>query len=316
MGVARRRRVVFLGTPHFAVPSLEALLRAGHDVVEVLTQPDRPKGRKQEVAQSAVKEFALVNRLPVFQPERARRPEAVERLRALQPDLMVVVGYGQILPQSIIDIAPLGVVNVHASLLPKLRGAAPVQWAIVRGERMTGVTTMRIDAGLDTGDMLLRAETTIAAEEDAVALAERLSHLGAELLRETIARIEEIRAEPQDNAQATLAPILTKHDGLIDWTRSALEIHNQVRGLVPWPGAHTTFHGRSLHIWKARLAMVTHGVRSGTLLAGRTAQIACGEGTVLEALELQAEGRKRVSAEAFRNGLHLHDTEVLGAAAV
>ncbi len=307
------RRVVFLGTPQFAVPSLAALLEAGHEVLEVVSQPDRPKGRKQQLAQSPVKEFALLRALPVFQPERARRPEAVEHLRALRPDLMVVVGYGQILPQSIIDIAPLGIINVHASLLPKLRGAAPIQWAISNGDAVTGVTTMQIDAGLDTGDILLRAQTPILPDDDAVSLGDRLSHLGANLLIDTIERLSETVPLKQNAAEATLAPILKKEDGVIDWNRTAREIGNQIRGLVPWPGAHTTFRGHMLHIWKAQIAMESHDLMPGTLKTGHAAHIACGGGTVLRALELQAEGRKRVSAEAFMNGIHLHDNEVLGA---
>ncbi len=307
------RRVVFLGTPQFAVPSLAALLDAGYEVLEVVTQPDRPKGRKQELIHSPVKEFALRRGLPLFQPERARRPEAVDHLRALQPDLMVVVGYGQILPQAIIDIAPLGIINVHASLLPKLRGAAPIQWAISNGEEITGVTTMQIDAGLDTGDILLRAETPILADDDAVSLGERLSHLGARLLIETVARLPEIVPLKQDAAEATLAPILKKEDGLIDWSRMAAHIGNQIRGLLPWPGAHTIFRGHLLHIWKAQAAFESHDLAPGTLKRGTAAHIACGGGTMLRALEVQAEGRKRVSGEAFMNGIHLHDNEVLGA---
>ncbi len=309
----KRRRIVFLGTPPFAVPSLAALLDAGHDVAEVVSQPDRPRGRKQELTQSAVKQFAISRGLSVFQPERARKPEAVEHLRALAPDLMVVVGYGQILPQSIIDIAPLGIINVHASLLPKLRGAAPVQWSIVRGDRVTGVTTMQINAGLDTGDILLRASTEIGPEEDAVALAERLSHLGAKLLTETLDRLEQITPEKQDDAQSTLAPILTKEDGRINWARPVAEIHNQIRGLQPWPGAYTTFRGQLLYIVKSRCSSEMQALPPGTLIPGKKAVIVCGGGTTLEALELQAEGRKRLPAEAFMNGLHLQQNESLGA---
>ena len=310
MGVARRR-IVFLGTPQFAVPSLEALLDAGHCVVEVVSQPDRPRGRKQEVGQSAVKQCAVSGGVPIFQPERARRPEAVEHLRALRPELMVVVGYGQILPQSIIDIAPLGIINVHASLLPKLRGAAPVQWAIVRGERVTGVTTMQINAGLDTGDMLLRAETEIGNDENAVMLAERLSHLGAALLTETIDRLEQITPQKQDDSQATLAPILTKEDGRIDWSRSAAEIHNQVRGLQPWPGAYTNLRGQMLYLLKTR-PTIGDDTPAGTLMTGKSVRVSCGARSLLEVLELQLEGRKKVSAEAFMNGLRLQENERLG----
>ena len=304
---------MFLGTPEFAVPSLAALLRAGHQVLQVVTQPDRPKGRKQELAQSAVKQFALAQGLPVYQPERVRRPEAIEALRALHPDLMVVVGYGQILPQVLIDVAPHGILNVHASLLPNLRGAAPVQWSIANGDSITGVTTMRINAGLDTGDVLLRATTEIDADEDAIQLASRLSVLGAELLVETVEKLETIQPEKQDDAQATFAPILTKEHGRIDWHRTALEIHNQIRAFVAWPGAYTTFRGRSLHLWKARLSDRSHNAAPGSVLSGRDCLVTCGSSTVLELLEVQAEGRKRVPGTAFRNGLHLHQNEILGA---
>lgn len=303
--------LIFLGTPEFAVPTLEAVLRTGFAVSEVITQPDRPKGRRQEVTASPVKLCALKHGLSVYQPERIRRPEAVEHLRQLAPDIMVVVGYGQIIPQSILDIPPRGIINVHASLLPKLRGAAPVQWAIVRGEPVTGVTTMKINAGLDTGDMLLRAETPIGPEENSEQLAARLSHLGAELLVQTLTRIDTIMPEKQDDAEATLAPILKKEDGRIDWTMTAQRIHDQVRGLIPWPGAHTTFRGQLLHIWSSCVSGAQTGLAPGSLLAG--ARIACGQGTVLQALSVQKEGRTKISAEAFMNGLRLDENEILGA---
>src|SRR5215813_3702298 len=223
-------RLVYLGTPAFAVPTLEACVSAGHEIAAVVTQPDRPRGRGQHPAASPIKQTALRLGLPIFQPERVRRPESVEHLRSLGAEAMVIVGYGQIIPQSILDIPPLGIINVHASLLPKYRGAGPIQWAIINGERVTGVTTMRIDAGLDTGDMLLRAETEIGPAETAIELGRRLSGMGAELLVETLARIHDIVPEPQDSSQATHAPLLKKEDGLIDWTQSAQSIHNRVRG--------------------------------------------------------------------------------------
>ena len=215
-------RLIFLGTPAFAVPTLEAIVKAGHEVAAVLTQPDRPRGRGQNAAASPVKQAALGLGLTVYQPERVRRPEAVEYLRGMGCDAMVVVGYGQIIPQVVIDLAPLGIINVHASLLPKYRGAGPIQWAIVRGETRTGVTTMRIDAGLDTGDMLLKAETEIGPEENAVELGRRLAAMGADLLVETLEglRAGRIVPEKQDDAQATLAPLLKKEDGAIDWSRA------------------------------------------------------------------------------------------------
>src|SRR5450755_2108562 len=231
--------LIYLGTPGFAVPTLEKILQAGHKVLAVYTQPDRPKGRGGQVAQSPVKEAALRLGLEVRQPERVRRPEIVQELRNLSPRSMVVVGYGQIIPQSIIDIPPLGIINVHASVLPKYRGAAPIQWAVANGETRTGVTTMRIDAGLDTGDMLLKWETEIGPEENALELSERLAAAGVDLLMETLEGLESgtIHPEPQNNAEATLAPILRKEDGLIDWNhQTARTIFNRGRGLLPCPG--------------------------------------------------------------------------------
>ena len=308
-------KVVFLGTPRFAVPTLEALVAAGHDVAAVLTQPDRPKGRGQQPAHSPVKQAALRLELPVYQPERVRRPEAVELLAGFGAKAMVVVGYGQIIPQAVIDLAPLGILNVHASLLPKYRGAAPIQWAIANGESVTGVTTMRIDAGLDTGDMLLKEQMAIEPEENAVELSDRLAPSGARLLIETLRGLEQgaIVPEPQNPAQATYAPILKKEDGRIDWQRPALQIHNRARGLYPWPGAYTTFRGQTLQIWKTRVSVETLGHPAGTMVPGkRRVLAACGQNTALELLELQLEGRKRVPAEAFLNGQRVSQNEVLG----
>ena len=307
-------RLIFLGTPAFAVPTLEKIVDAGHTVLSAVTQPDRPKGRGQILAASPVKEAALRLGLPVLQPERIRRPEVVGQLAVYAVDAMVVVGYGQIIPQSIIDLAPLGIVNVHASLLPKYRGAAPIQWAIVNGETVTGVTTMRIDAGLDTGDMLLRAGTGIGPEETAVELGARLAVMGAELLIQTLARIEAgtLVGEKQEASQATLAPILRKEDGWIDWQLPAPAIHNRVRGLLPWPGAHTRFRGQALHVWKSRLAAPATGRPRQIRRSGRSLQVICGDGVALELLELQLEGKKRISGEAFANGQRLQENESFG----
>ena len=295
-------RCVFLGTPAFAVPTLEALVSAGHEVIRVVTQPDRPRGRSQQLTASPVKEAALRFGLPVYQPERIRRPEAVQYLAGLTPDAMIVVGYGQIIPQSVIDIPPHGIINVHASLLPKYRGAGPIQWAIANGETRTGVTSMRIDAGLDTGDMLLKAETEIGPEETAVELGARLAARGAALLVETLEGIASIMPREQDQAQATYAPLLKKEDGLIDWRRPAHAIHNRVRGFQPWPGAYTRFRGRQLHIWKSRVAAPSAGAPGQLLL--HPLRALCGEGA-LELIEVQLEGRKRIAAEAFANGQRL-----------
>jgi methionyl-tRNA formyltransferase len=308
--------LIFLGTPSFAVPTLEAVVYSGHRVKAVYTQPDRPKGRGGQVAISAVKEAALRLGLTIYQPERIRRLESVEQLYAFKPEAMVIVGYGQIIPQSIIDIPPRGIINVHASLLPKYRGAAPIQWAIANGETRTGVTTMRIDAGLDTGEMLLKWETAISAEENALELGPRLATAGAELLVETLARLEagEIVPEKQDHSQATLAPILKKEDGLIDWRWPAEKISNRSRGFLPWPGAYSHFRGQIFHIWRSRVSADAFAGEPGQLLAvKRRLFVCCGEGTTLEALEVQSEGRKRMSAEAFLNGQRLNENECLGA---
>ncbi len=306
-------RLIFLGTPAFAVPTLERTVAAGPEVVEAVTQPDRPRGRGRQLAASPVKEAAMRLGIPVYQPERVRRPEAVEHLRALAPDAMVVVGYGQIIPQSVIDLAPLGIINVHASLLPKYRGAGPIQWAIANGETRTGVTTMRIDAGLDTGEMLLKAETQIGPEENAVELGRRLAEMGAGLLVRTLEGLADgsIVGEKQDNAQATYAPLLKKEDGAIDWARPALEIHNRVRGLQPWPGASTAFRGQTLQVWRSRVADVGAPGAPGAVRSVRPLVVHCGGGA-LELLEVQMEGRKRVPAGDFANGQRLTENEILG----
>jgi methionyl-tRNA formyltransferase len=303
--------LIFLGTPSFAVPTLERIVGAGHRVLAVFTQPDRPKGRGGQLNQSPVKEAALRMGLPVHQPERIKHASAVEQLKHMTPDAMVVVGYGQIIPQTIIDIPRLGIINVHASLLPKYRGAAPIQWAIANGETRTGVTTMRIDAGLDTGDMLLKWETEVGPEEDALDLGRRLSTAGAQLLVETL------RDNPtpvkQDPVEATYAPILKKEDGLIDWSWPASRIFNRIRGLLPWPGAYSFFRGQMFHIWKARVSSDSPSSEPGQMLPQKKRLlIAGGEATAIEAMEVQLEGKKRMSAEAFLNGQHLEDNEKLG----
>jgi methionyl-tRNA formyltransferase len=314
-------RLVFLGTPAFAVPTLDRLVETGHELLAVLTQPDRPRGRRRQTSAPAVKQAALQHGLTVYQPERVRRPEAVEYLRNLAPDAMVVVGYGQIIPQSVIDIAPLGILNVHASLLPKYRGAGPVQWSLVNGETRTGVTIMRIDAGLDTGDILRQAETDVSPEENAVDLGQRLAAMGAGLLVETLDELAagNIQPEKQNSGEATYAPLLKKEDGLIDWALPAAAIHNRVRGLQPWPGAYTGFRGQTLNIWRSRVAEARAEKSEAPAAAGRFVSlkppvVATGEGG-LELLEVQLEGRKRISAADFANGQRLQENEILGASA-
>ena len=302
-------KLIFMGTPAFAVPTLERLVESGHRIVGVFTQPDRPKGRGQRDAMSPVKETALRLGLAVHQPERVRRPEVVEQIRTLAPESIVVVGYGQIIPKSILDIPPKGIINVHASLLPKYRGAAPIQWAIARGETRTGITTMRINEGLDTGDMLLKWETEIGPEETAPELSARLAQAGADLAVRTMVELDRIQPQPQDDSQATFAPILKKEDGRIDWRRPAREILNRMRGFDPWPGAYTSLRGQKFQIWQAATGDVK--LAAGALRSIRKKLYAgCGEGESLELREVQMEGKKRMTAAAFLNGFSLAPDEM------
>jgi methionyl-tRNA formyltransferase len=307
-------RVVFLGSGRFAIPSLEAVLDAGHDVAAVVTQPDREKGRGRELSPPPLKPVAVARGLTVLQPRRVREPEAVAALEALQPEVQVVVAYGQILPRGVIDIAPRGTVNVHGSLLPRYRGAAPVQWAIVNGERETGVTTMLIDEGLDTGPTLLSEATPIGEEETADVLEARLARIGGELLVKTLEGLQDgtIVPQPQDATRATLAPILKKEDGLVDWGQPAEALARRVRGFHPWPGVHTSARGRGLRILRAR-AETGAGV-PGTLLRVDRAGllVAAGHGTALHVVDVQPESRNPMPAAAFAAGARLAVGERLG----
>jgi methionyl-tRNA formyltransferase len=311
-------RVVFLGSGRFAIPSLEALIAAGHDVAAVVTQPDREKGRGRELAPPPLKPVAAAHGLPILQPRRIREPEAIASLRALAPEVQVVVAYGQILPRAAIDVAPRGTVNVHASLLPRYRGAAPIQWAIVNGERETGVTTMLIDEGLDPGPLLLSRKTPIGEEETAEALEARLAPLGGALLVETLAGLATgaVVPRPQDPARATLAPIIKKEDGLADWGRTAEALARRVRGFHAWPGVYTTRHGRTLRILRARPegGAPEAGAAAGTLLRmdREGLVVACGEGTALRLVEVQPESRHPMPAAAFAAGARLAVGERLG----
>jgi len=306
-------RAVFMGTPEFAVPALGAMLEAGVEVAGVVTQPDRPAGRGREVTASPVKRVAVERGIEVLQPLKIKAPDAVDWVQGKHADVIVVVGYGQIIPASVFDYPKLGTVNVHASLLPKYRGAAPIQWAIANGETVTGVTTMRIEAGLDTGDILLAREVEIGPEETASELSPRLAGMGAELLIETLRGLEAgtITPRKQDNAAATYAPILKKKDGRVDWSRSARAIFNQVRGFDPWPGAFTTFRGELLQLRRVRVAGGSAGGPGRIEVAGRTLLVACGEGG-LEVLELQPEAKRRMTAQEFLNGWRPESGEMLG----
>ena len=297
-------RVVFMGTPEFAVPSLKALLDAGYGVVGVFTQPDRPVGRGHKLAACPVKKLAVERGVPVYQFERLRNEEGLACLRALAPDIVVTAAFGQILSQALLDVPKMGTVNVHASLLPAYRGAAPINWCILNGETKTGVTTMLTDAGVDTGAMLLRRETDIGEVETAAELSVRLSQLGAELLIETLKGYiaGEIAPTPQDERLASRQPMLKKEMGVIDWTRSAKEIACQARGLDPWPSAYTDCLGGTLKIYRA--CPVEGEGDPGTVLRSSAKEglfVACGEGA-LEVLEMQAPGGKRMSARAYLAG--------------
>ncbi len=297
-------RVVFMGTPDFAVPSLKALINAGYDVAGVFTQPDKPKGRGNKLAPSPVKECALAHHIPVFQPNRIRK-DGVEDLRSLAPDLCVTAAFGQILSQEILDIPKLGTVNVHASLLPRHRGSAPINWCILMGETKTGITTMMTDKGIDTGDVLLQKEIEILPVETAGELGIRLSMLGAKTLMETLDLLKEGRCPriPQDHANHTYEPMLKKEMGLIDWLKGSLEIVSKVRGLDPWPGTYTSFPEGILKVIKAKVEANLSGT-PGQVLAADGKQgliIAAGDGAV-QILRLQAPGGKQMDARDYLRG--------------
>jgi len=307
------RGIIFMGTPEFACPTLQILLNRGENILTVVTQPDRPKGRGQKVAFPPVKALALKHNLPVMQPARVREPEFIETIRGLAPTLIVVVAFGQILPKALLDIPPMGCVNVHASLLPCYRGAAPLNWCIINNESETGVTTMLMDHGLDTGPMLLKRSTPIDESEDIVSLHDRIAIMGADLLSETIDGLSagHINPQEQDNSQMCYAPLLKKEDGLIDWRRSAREIYNQIRGLSVWPGAFTTFDGQSLKLYRALIG--AGGGPPGTALRSSkgTLEIACGSGSLLIE-ELQLAGKKRLDTASFLAGCPIQPGTILG----
>jgi len=301
-------RTVFMGTPEFALATLEGLIAAGLNLVGVYTQPDRPSGRGKQLTAPPVKQLAATHAIPVFQPLKLRLPEVVAQLQALAPDLIVVVAYGQILPKSVLDIPRYGCINVHASLLPKYRGAAPINQAIIDGETETGVTTMYMDVGLDTGDMLVKRTTPIDPFETAGELHDRLALLGREAMDETLKRLcaGTLAGEKQDDALSCYAPMLKKEQGLIDWSRSAPEVHNRVRGLDPWPGAYTLLAGEPLKLGRTRPDAEPHAQPPGTVLGAdrEGVRVACGAGS-LNIGELQLPGRKRLAAADFLRGCSL-----------
>lgn len=307
-------RIIFMGTPDFACPTLQSLIERGENLVAVVTQPDRPKGRGQKLMPPPVKELAEKHRIPVYQPPKVRDPGFVDIIRELKPDVIVVVAFGQILPKALLDIPPQGCINVHASLLPRYRGAAPLNWCIINGETETGVTTMLMDVGLDTGDMLLIRKTALDENEDIQSLHDRMSAMGADLLAETVDRLMagDLVPQPQDNTASCYAPMLKKDDGIINWHTDARTIHNQVRGLAVWPGACTVIDGQVLKIFRTSIGEGSG--EPGTVLQatkGRL-EVACRSGSLF-LQELQLAGKKRLDCTSFLAGYPVSVGTLLGA---
>ena len=313
-------RIVFCGTPEFAVPTLRGLLANPEFAVEaVVTQPDRPRGRGQQVSASPVKEVAAEAGVRIYQPERIKSDEAYEFFAAIKPDASVIIAYGQIIPRRLLEVPRLGWMNLHGSLLPKYRGAAPIAWAIINGERETGLTTMQLDPGLDTGPILSQRQIEIGNDETAPEVARRMAEMGAPLVAESLIRLErgEIAPAPQDSTRASYAPILTKEHGRIDWGQTASEIYNRIRGLAPWPGAFTMFRGRLCHTWGRPSAPDASDAAieqepGSIILSDAAIEVVCGKGTRLQLEAVQIEGRKRISAREFANGARLQSGERFG----
>jgi methionyl-tRNA formyltransferase len=308
-------KLVFCGTPEFAVPTLQAVIAAGHEVALVLTQPDRAAGRGMEMQSTPVKRVAVERGIAVVQPEKIKNNvELRGQLEAIAPDAILVVAYGRIIPQWMLELPRFGNINLHGSLLPKYRGAAPIQWAVANGEVVTGVTTMRLDAGLDTGHMLLAQVVPIGQEETAVDVYGCLAPVGAELMVETLRGLERgtIFAQVQDHSLATLAPILTREDGRIDFSRTAKQIYDRWRGFQPWPGAHTILRGKKLIVQKMHVCDGAEGEAGVLKVIGDSLRVGCGDGTVLGLAEVQMEGKRRMSAAEFLRGYQVQSGERLG----
>jgi methionyl-tRNA formyltransferase len=309
-------KLVFCGTPQFAVPILEAVIAAGHEVALVLTQPDRAAGRGMELQIPPVKKTAIAHNIPVQQPEKIKHNlELRQQLEDIRPDAIIVVAYGRIIPQWMLDLPRHGNINLHGSLLPKYRGAAPIQWAVASGEVITGVTTMRLDAGLDTGDMLLAQVCPIGLEETAIDVYECLADVGAKLMVRTLHKLAEgtLYPQPQDHSLATLAPILTREDGLMDFTRTATQLYDRWRGFQPWPGAHTTLRGKKLIAHKLHVTNeIFHGQPGELIIRGDLMLVRCANSSVLAFDEVQFEGKRRMTAADFLHGYQLKSGELLG----
>ncbi|MCE9675563.1 methionyl-tRNA formyltransferase [Paraclostridium bifermentans] len=308
-------KIVFMGTPEFAVPCLQKIIDEGHEVVAVVTQPDKPKGRGKKLAMPPVKELALKYDIPVYQPLKAREESFVDTLKEMNPELIVVVAFGQILPKSILDIPKYGCVNVHASLLPRYRGAAPLNWVIINGEEKTGVTTMYMDEGLDTGDMILKSEIPLDDEITAGELHDKMMIDGAKVLKETIDLIEKGEAprEKQSNEDTCYSPIMNKSLGNIDWKKSAIDIHNLVRGINPWPSAYTTYEGQTMKIWKTKVIDKNSDKDPGTIISvdKEGINVSTSEG-ILQIKEIQMAGKKRMEVPEYIKGNNINTDVILG----
>ncbi len=306
-------KIVFMGTPEFAIPSLEMLLSEGYDVCAVFTKPDKPQGRKMVVTPPPVKVFAEEHGIKVFQPEKLKTEETAKIFEKLNPNLIVVVAYGKILPSNIINLPKYGCINVHGSLLPKYRGAAPIQWSIINGDATAGITTMFMDEGLDTGDILLQDKIFINGDETSGELKERLSVMGGQLLIKTLKELEigNLKRIKQNDEEATLSPPLDKITGKIDWDKNAQEIHNLIRGANPWPIAHTLLRGKNFKIYKSRISN-RYSNSPGKIVSVNPLIVGCGQHTSIELLEVQIEGKKRMTAENFSRGYRLSDRTILG----
>ncbi len=307
-------RIIFMGTPDFAVPTLEALVTGGHEVIAAVTQPDKPKGRGKAVLMTPVKEKALEYGIPVYQPVKAREPEFIEVLKSLEPEVIVVVAFGQILPKEILEIPRYGCVNVHASLLPKYRGAAPIQWAVIDGEEESGVTTMKMDEGLDTGDILEMEKIRLEEKETGGSLFDKLSRLGGKLILSTLSGLENGTVVPRKQGETTTpyAKMLKKTMGEIDWNMEAAAIERLIRGLNPWPSAYTSCNGKTLKIWAADVLPGGQGEEPGRVRAGKDSLLVETGSGLLSITELQLEGKKRMDTASFLRGFSIPDGTVLG----
>ncbi len=304
-------RVIFMGTPDFAVPTLQALIDAGHEILAAYTQPDKPKGRGHKLAFPPVKELAIKYNIPVYQPQTLKNEEVVQDITELNPDAIIVIAYGKILPQNILDIPKFGCINVHGSLLPKYRGAAPIQWSVLNGDKITGITTMYMAKGIDTGDMLLKAETEIGENETASLLHDRLSHIGADLLIKTLDTLADITPQKQNDAESTHAPMLSKEMSELDFNNTADKVHNTIRGLSSWPCAHTTLFGKRLKVYESEVISGYNG-NPGEVLCNKTFVVACGEDTAVRFVKVQFDNSKQMKSEDFLRGKQIEISEKLG----